>query len=87
MSIFERQNSPANLQLLAAQRHLYAQAKKLQHWRMIGTVGIAAVAPLALLLVPGSKPFMAVIGGLWLLVSRLVFEGFESKKVKQAANV
>ena len=87
MSILERQNSPANLQLLAAQRHLYAQAKKLQHWRMIGTVGIAAIAPLALLLVPSSKPFMAVIGGLWLLVSRLVFEGLETKKVKQAANV
>jgi len=86
-SIFERQNSPAKLNLLAAQRHLYTQAKHLQHWRVVGTVGVAAIAPLIYYLIPNSRAILAVIGGVWLVVSRVVLEGIEAKRVKQAATI
>jgi hypothetical protein len=87
MSISESQNSPVNLQLLASQRHLYSQAKRLQRWRVIGTIGLAAIAPLVYYLIPNSRAVLAGIGGVWLLVSRVVLEGIEAKKMKQAATI
>jgi len=87
MSIFELQNTSASLRLLASQRHLYTQAKHLQRWRVIGTIGLAAIAPLIYYLVPNSKAVLAGIGGVWLLVSRVVLEGIETKKIKQAAKI
>lgn len=86
MNIFELQNTPANLNLLATQRYLYTQAKNIQRWRVLGTVGLAGVAPFILILFPNSKIVMAIIGGIWLLVSRLILEDLEAKKIKQAAN-
>jgi len=87
MSIFEHQNSPAKLKLLAAQRHFYTQAKHLQRWRVLGTIGLAAIAPLIYYLLPESRMILAIIGGVWLIVSRFVLEDIEAKKIKQAATV
>lgn len=87
MSITESQNSPSSLQLLAAQRYLYTQAKHLQRWRVIGTIGLTAIAPLTYYLIPNSRAVLAGIGGAWLLVSRAVLEGIEAKKIKQAATI
>lgn len=87
MGISERQHSAANLKLLRAQRHLYTQAKRLQCWRMIGTIGLAAAAPLIYYLFPNSRTILAIIGGVWLIASRGVLEDVEAKQVKQAATV
>lgn len=87
MSILEFQNSSASLRLLASQRHLYTQAKHLQLWRVIGTIGLAAIAPLIYYLIPDSRAILAGIGGVWLLISRVVLEGIEAKRIKQAAKI
>lgn len=87
MKISKLQNVPNSLNLLAAQRYLYTQAKNIQRWRVLGTVGLAGAAPFVLILFPNSKIIMAIIGGVWLLVSRVILENFEAKKIKQAANV
>jgi len=59
----------------------------MQHWRVAGTVGLAAAAPLIYYLIPNSRATLAVIGGVWLVVSRAILEGIEAKKVKQAATI
>jgi hypothetical protein len=87
MSIFELQNSSTSLRLLASQRHLYTQAKHLQRWRVIGTIGLVAIAPLIYYLIPNSRAILAGVGGMWLLISRVVLEGIEAKKIKQAAKI
>ena len=87
MKIAELQNIDANLDLVAAQRHLYTQAKRIQHWRTLGAVGLAGVAPFVLILLPNSKIVMAILGGIWLLVSRLILEDIEAKRIKEAANI
>ena len=87
MRIFEHQNTPAKLKLLAAQRHFYTQAKQLQCWRVLGTIGLAAIAPLISYILPDSRMILAIIGGVWFLVSRLILEDIEAKKIKQAATV
>ena len=87
MSIYIKQNSPENIKLLAAQRCLYQQAKTLQCWRTIGTVGLAAIAPFVMLVFPQSKMVMGMVGGLWLLVSKLIFEDIEAGKIKTAAKI
>lgn len=87
MTIDELQNSDANLKLLAAQRQLYLQAKRIQHLREAGTVGLAAIAPLIYYLIPSSRSTLAIIGASWLLVSRLLLESLEKGKVKQAATI
>jgi hypothetical protein len=87
LSVTENQNSPENLRLLAAQRHLYTQAKRLHLWCVAGTVGLAAIAPLIFLVWPGSKKVLAILGGIWTVTSRLVLEGIEAKKIKQAAAI
>jgi len=85
MSIYIKQNSPKNIKLLTAQRHLYQQAKTLQRWRTIGTVGLAAIAPFVMFVFPQSKTIMGMAGGLWLLISKLIFEDIEAGKIKTAA--
>ena len=86
-SIFQRQNSPDKIKLLAAQRQFYTQAKRLHYWRVAGSIGLAAISPLIYYLLPSSKTILAIIGGVWLIVSRIVLEGIETKKVKQAATI
>lgn len=87
MGIAEDQNSPDNLRLLAAQRHLYTQAKRLHFWCVGGTVGLAATAPLVFLVWPASRTALAILGGVWTIISRLILEGVEANKTKQAATI
>ena len=75
------------MRLLAAQRHLYTQAKQLQRWRVAGTIGLAAIAPVMYYLIPDSKAGLAVSGGIWLLASRVILEGIEAKRIEQAAKI
>ncbi len=85
MKISKKQNQAENLKLLVAQATLYRKAKTLQSVRTIGSIGLAAVSPFMLLLLPSTKSLMASIGGIWLLVSKLVFETVEKKRSKEAA--
>jgi hypothetical protein len=87
MTIYEAQNLDANLKLLAAQRQLYGQAKRWQHWREAGTIVLAAIAPLIYYLSPNSRTILAFVGAAWLLISRLLLESVEKEKIKQAATI
>jgi hypothetical protein len=54
---------------------------------MIGAIGLAVISPAVLLFFPSLTKAMAVLGGLWTLLSQLVLAGIESQKKKQAATV
>lgn len=88
-NISSQQNSPDNLRLLAAQRHLYTRAKVLRRLHMILVVGLAVIALIVFVLRLDSKyanPIMASIG-FAAVVSRFIIGDIGTKKVKQAATV
>jgi len=85
MNVSEKQNKTANLKLLVAQATLYRRAKTLQCLRTIGSIGLASISPFVLLLFPSMKSIMASVGGIWLLVSKLIIEVIEKKYSRDAA--
>jgi len=73
MSISSRQNEERQLQRLAAQRQLYASAKRLLGWQMLLSGPLAAATALLGMLWPETKPYVGLWGftlllldGLWL---------------------
>jgi hypothetical protein len=87
MNLTSTQNTHSNLQLLAAQRWLYSKAKRLQRWRLVGTIGVTAAAPLVLLAVPNAGAVLAVIGAFWLLASKLILDGAERNTRERATKI
>ena len=87
LNIDLQQNIDNNLQLLAAQRHLYTKAKILRHCRIFVSLGLAITSPFILFFINDFELVMATIGGIWLIISQLILVGIESKKRKQAATI
>lgn len=72
MSIFTRQNEPHSIDLMAAQRQLYSEAKRSWSFRLLGSTGIAAVAPVIVLTWDAAGVWITSVASLWLLTSRFV---------------
>jgi hypothetical protein len=87
VNIALEQNSDHNLRLLAAQRQLYSEAKRLRLWRLIGSIGLAIIAPFVLYFQPTWGIALAAFGAIWLVVDRLLLKRVEVQKVKQAAAI
>lgn len=81
------QNGENQLRLLAAQRQLYSEAKRLRYWRQIGAIGLALIAPVVLFYHPNAGTIFTAIGAIWLLIERLFLKRIEVQKVKQAATI
>lgn len=85
INITAEQNIPGNLRLLAAQRLLYSEAKQFRHWRLIGSIGLAVIAPILLFYQPTTATALTAFGTIWLAIDRLLLKRVETQKVKQAA--
>jgi len=87
MDIAQEQNTPESLRLLAAQKRLYSQAKRIHFVRIVAVLLLELAAPLVVLTKPDWKEGLELIGALLTLISALVLNGIETGRVKQAAVV
>lgn len=87
MSIIDRMRDPKNLRLNAAQRSAYSQAKRWHFFRLCGALLLEGLAPFVILAIPGVRPFVELIGGVWALISHLVFQRIESTQTAEAATI
>ncbi len=87
MSITSFQNNKESVALIAAQRNLYAEAKKLRTIRLLVSFGLAiVVAPITIILFPDYKVEVGVLSSIWIIVMFLL-NHFENRKIKYAATV
>lgn len=89
MSIQERQNLPASLDKLAAQRFLYRSAKLVRNWRLMLVLLVVGVMVLITVVAENAIVIGAVSGlavGTW-LVDRLVLERVECTRKTEAATI
>jgi SMODS-associating 4TM effector domain len=86
MSMLEQQNSPENLELLAAMRHLYNCAKRIRTIRVIVNIVLALAAVFYASTDPQAKEWLALIGLVWLFVTRFLQEK-EKNYTKTAATI
>lgn len=87
MTIRIEQNGADNLQMLAAQRQLYSEAKTIQAIRRLGAMSIAAASPFVVMFVPGWGKWLGALGGLWTLLARVPLRFLEKKWTRQAADI
>ncbi len=87
MDIAQEQNTPESLRLLAAQKRLYSQAKRIHFVRIVAVLLLELAAPFVVLTKPKWKEGLELIGALLTLISALVLSGIETGRVKQAAVV
>jgi len=80
------QNTNHCIDLLAAQRIRYSEAKKYRTIRIAGSFGLTIIAPLVILLLPELKITLGIVGGIWTIVAFLL-SARESNMVKEAATI
>lgn len=87
--IQEKQNKPANLRLLAAQRQLYSEAKHSMSWRVVISISllffpcVAAFVPVLV----DSEGWVSIVGIAFLIVTYLLLKPKEEKLVETAAKI
>lgn len=86
MNINTNQNENKCLSLLASQRILYSEAKKIRTIRISGSLGLTIVAPITILLLPKFKILLGIVGCIWTIVAFLL-SSREGNKVKEAATI
>lgn len=86
-TIGSRQNEKRQLQRLAAQRQLYATAKRVLAWQLILGGPVAAIAAVIGLAAPGLKEFVALWGSLVLLLELLWLTPWQKRLRDSAAKI
>jgi len=85
-SINKIQNTNHCIELLAAQRVIYREAKKYRTIRILGSFGLTIIAPIVILFFPELKITLGIVGGIWTIVAFLL-SSRENSKVKEAATI
>lgn len=81
-----RQDEEDLVELRAAARLAHNQADATRLNRTIGTIGLAVLAPVFTLLLPGAGVYLAVAAAAWLIVARVYLKGREkSQRMKATA--
>lgn len=86
-TISKRQNTQDNLNLLAAQRHLYSVAKSLSNWSFFLAVVSAIAFPLMKSIFPEMAQYIGLAGGLLFLITSIWIKGRSGKKAEIAAKI
>lgn len=73
----ERQNDDRALELLLAQRRLYAVAKKWANLHDVGLAIVAVAAPLIAAFAPDASIAAGAVAGGWIFLSRTLFNWFD----------
>jgi hypothetical protein len=84
-SITERQNEPQHMRRLLAYSHLYRLARRWHAIRMAGTLGLAGISPIVVVLWPDGADLLAAIAAGWLVIGRTCFTWLEDKSIDRAA--
>ena len=79
------QNDPAQLNKLAAQRHLYGIAKRISAWQLILTGPIATLTALFAIAFPPARPFLAIWGIAVTLLDIIWLSEWQKRKREQGA--
>ncbi|MBO2459700.1 S-4TM family putative pore-forming effector [Actinomadura violacea] len=87
LRIDRRQDRSRHLRRLLAYSDLYHRAQWRRRYRVAGTLLVAAVAPVAVLVFPAAGEMLAVVGAAWLMVSRTALAWLEERAVYRAAAV
>jgi hypothetical protein len=85
-TINKLQNTNHCIELLAAQRIRYREAKKYRTIRTAGSFGMTIIAPLVILLFLELKITLGIAGGIWTIVAFLL-SARESNMVSEAATI
>jgi hypothetical protein len=75
--ISRRQDEPEHLQRLLAYSHVYRVAQRWRRVRAVGTLALAAVAPLISLTIPATTDVLAAVAAGWLVLGRTVLSALE----------
>ncbi len=81
------QYSEDSIRLLAASSREYSRAKCVKRLRVVVSILIALCAPIATYLVPAVTNYLAIAGGVWLLLSTVVLKRLQSALTKRAATI
>ncbi|WP_406350952.1 S-4TM family putative pore-forming effector [Streptomyces sp. NBC_01635] len=79
-----RQDEEDLVELRAAARIAHNQADAIRLNRTIGTIGLAVLAPVFTLILPGASVPLAVVAALWLIVARIYLKGREKTQRAKA---
>jgi SMODS-associating 4TM effector domain len=85
--IARRQDEPEHLQRLLAYSHVYRVAQRWRRARAVGTLGLAAVAPLVSLMFPATTEVLAAIAAGWLVLGRTALSALEQHTRDRAATM
>ncbi|WP_410651912.1 S-4TM family putative pore-forming effector [Amycolatopsis sp. cmx-4-54] len=86
-SIFDRQNTPRALRLLAAQRRLYSDSKVVHNLRMVAVFGGAGLTLLATLIFKDARILVGLISATVLLLIGVLGGVLEKRRSQEAATV
>ena len=86
-NIFIAQNSEQNLILLAAQRHMYSNAKTCHKFRISFSVILAIVGPVLFYYFVNCRSIIMLIGAVWVLICEIFLKRRESELIKNAATI
>lgn len=87
MTLPEDQYSEDSIRLLAASNREYSKAKCVMRLRVVASILIALCGPIATYLVPAVTNYLAIAGGVWLLLSTVVLKRVQSALTKWAATI
>jgi uncharacterized membrane protein len=85
--IKQAQNTPEALRLLLAQRRLYDRAKRWSYLRWVGFSLIGVIAPVMTVFAPKVAVGVGAIAGIWIFLSRTVFNSNEQSLAAKGAGV
>lgn len=85
--ILAAQDEFGSLRLLLAQRRLYSQAKFWAFLRTVGLAVVAVLAPIVTAISPDLSIIAGAVAGLWIFLSRAVFQTIERRIAERAATI
>jgi hypothetical protein len=85
--ITQRQDEPPNFQRLLAYSYLYRQGQWWRRSRALGTLVLAAAAPVIAIVIPATGDVIAAISAGWLVAGRTVLTWLEERCTSQAARI
>ena len=85
--MIQNQNSVEFLRLLAAQKQLYLDAKKIGNIRFFASLGISIAGPLLIINNPDTRIWMSIASVLLTIVVTVVLKNLQKSKVINAATI
>lgn len=81
------QNQVDNIDLLIAQRFFYSRAKKIRGIRIVTSILIALISPIALFYFKSYLVIIGAIGGIWALVAYIIKNLLENSNIEKGAKI